>query len=816
MFKDLKDRFLGIHKINSSIVFLVCSAFLLRLVLSFFGTVHLDQGSFIAWSNMLVRDGFKNFYNSWSDYLPGYLYFLWGLGKINLLGFLPEPLLFKLPAILADLITGCLIYKILKKSKGEKWALIGSAVYLFNPAVLGNSAVWGQVDSLTALASILSIYLLPFNYLLSAFSLAAGTLIKPQTAFIFPVIVFLMLKEKWRVQKITIYSLAGLFVFALGFVPFWNHGPFLAFIYERLNVSANQYPYTSINAFNFWGLPGFWKPDNLYFQIGGYALVLVSAVFLFFKQRRTKSPEYSLMAFVFGASFIFFTRIHERHLLPVFAPLAIAAIENPILLIPYFGFSLTYIANLYYSYIYIVDNFRAAFSDFTVKLFELANIGFVGIIFYALARNLSWNWSKIMSFKSKLVNGWSSHKVKSFTLPKLNLSKKKSRYILAGILTFAFITRVFDLGSPTTMYFDEVYHAFTAKVIMSKDVAKAWEWWDTPPEGFAYEWTHPPLAKLGMVLGIFVFGQNSFGWRIPGALLGVGSVLLVYLLAKQIFDDEAIGLLSAGVFSLDGLPLVMSRIGMNDSYILFFALLSIYLYLKDKNFLSALAFGLSLASKWSAIWAIPIFAVIFLSQKKKISLSYLWFFTIPIIIYLASYFDMFLTGHNLSTWWGMQEQMWWYHTGLKATHPYQSSWWTWPLLIRPIYLYTSEEVGGMVSRIYAFGNPAVFWFGFVSIVMSLIYAYLERNKKLALIVFSYFIFFVPWALSPRIMFLYHYLPSIPFMCVAAGYILRRNSKLIVPFFVFAIGLFIYFYPHYAGLRVPIWLDQSYYWVSSWR
>jgi dolichyl-phosphate-mannose-protein mannosyltransferase len=82
-----------------------------------------------------------------------------------------------------------------------------------------------------------------------------------------------------------------------------------------------------------------------------------------------------------------------------------------------------------------------------------------------------------------------------------------------------------------------------------------------------------------MILGMTIFGQNSFGWRIPGALLGVGSVLLVYLLGREIFDDEAIGLLSAGVFSLDGLALVMSRIGMNDSYILFFTLLSVYMFL---------------------------------------------------------------------------------------------------------------------------------------------------------------------------------------------------------------------------------------------
>lgn len=783
--------------------------------MSFFGTLHLDQGTFVAWSNILINDGFKNFYNSWSDYLPGYLYFLWGLGKANLVGTLPQQVLYKLPAILADILTGLLIYKILKKSKGEKWGIIGSLIYVFNPAILANSSLWGQVDSLTALASILAIFCFSKFYVLSSVFLAIGTLIKPQTAFILPVILFMMFKEKWKIKKISVYLITGLLIFIALFIPFWNHGTLIAFIFERLNLSANQYPFTSVNAFNLWGLIGQWKPDNLYFQIGGYVAVLISTVFLFFKLRKVKNPEYYLLTFVFAASFVFFTRMHERHLLPVFAPLAIVAMENPILLIPYIGFSLTYIANLHYAYIWITDNFRQAFSDFMIKFLEIANIGFVLFIFYTLVRNLKLEWKKI-TFSINKFMGKKKSAIKEHILPKINLSDKKAKYILGLILAFAFLTRIFDLSSPSTMYFDEVYHAFTARTVMGEDRAKAWEWWNTPPAGFAYEWTHPPLAKLGMVLGMKIFGENSFGWRIPGAALGVGSVFIVYLLAKLIFKDELIGLFSAGVLSLDGLALVISRIGMNDSYLLFFSLLSIYLFLKKKNFGSSVAFGLAIASKWSAIWAIPIFGVIFLSGKRKLTWSYVWFFVLPVIIYLASYFDMFLTGHTLSTWWGMQQQMWWYHTGLKASHPYTSMWWSWPLLIRPIYLYTSEEIGGMVSRIYAFGNPVVFWFGFISVIISMFYAYIERNKKIALIVFSYIIFFVPWALSPRIMFLYHYLPSIPFLAIATGYILRRHLK--IAYFVLPLMLlvFIYFYPHWAGLNIPLWLDRSYYWVNSWR
>lgn len=808
------------NKVNnffiSNIVYVLVFGLILRILLSFFGTLQLDQGTFIAWSSKLVQEGFKNFYNGWSDYLPGYLYFLWGLGKINLLGIIPQVVLYKIPAILADLLTGYLIYKILSKNKNEKWGTIGAAIYIFNPAIFANSALWGQVDSLTALATIAAVYFFDKSYILSAIILSVGTLIKPQAAFILPVILFLIIRNRWKSTKIFTYLFVGLAIFILGFLPF-SKSNLIQFILGRLTLSANQYPYTSINAFNFWGLFGFWKPDNIYFQFGSYFLVLVLSVPLFIKSFRNKLSPYFLMAFIFGASFMFFTRMHERHLLPLFAPLAIITIENPMFLIVYFGFSVIYVANLFYSYQWITHDFVQVFPIIFIKLLEVVGLGLLIFTFLIILKNLKSTWSRLLlplkTLFRKIKNRGESN---NNNLPKLKLSGEKAKYILYIILSFAFITRVFSLGNPTTMYFDEVYHAFTAKVMIGVDAAKAWEWWNTPPEGFAYEWTHPPLAKLGMVAGMAIFGQNSFGWRIPGALLGVGSVLLVYLLAKEIFKDETIGLISAGIFSLDGLALVMSRIGMNDSYILFFSLLSIYLFLKQKDLLSAGAYGLALSSKWSALWAAPVLFVLWLKREKKFKPSILWFLVVPFAIYFLSYLPMFTTGHGFTIWWGMQKQMWWYHTGLRATHPYTSLWWSWPFLVRPIYLYTSSEIGGMVSRIYAMGNPFVFWFGIASVAVSAVYAYIEKNKSLGLVVFSYLIFFVPWAASPRIMFLYHYLPSTPFMCMAVGYVLRHSPKLIYLVVPVCLLAFLYFYPHWAGLQVPLWLDRSYYWVTSWR
>jgi predicted membrane-bound dolichyl-phosphate-mannose-protein mannosyltransferase len=165
---------------------------------------------------------------------------------------------------------------------------------------------------------------------------------------------------------------------------------------------------------------------------------------------------------------------------------------------------------------------------------------------------------------------------------------------------------------------------------------------------------------------------------------GTLSILLVYLLAREIFKDKLIGILSAAIFSFDGLPLVLSRMGMNDSYVLFFSLLSVYLFIKDKNFWSAFVFGLAIASKWSGVYTFPILFISHFVFRKKIKISYLSFLVIPIIVYIASYGVMFSTGHTWTNFVDTQKQMWWYHTNLVGASPCSAC--LRPLLLRHLLI----------------------------------------------------------------------------------------------------------------------------------
>lgn len=92
----------------------------------------------------------------------------------------------------------------------------------------------------------------------------------------------------------------------------------------------------------------------------------------------------------------------------------------------------------------------------------------------------------------------------------------------------------------------------------------------------------------------------------------------------------------------------------------------------------------------------------------------------------------------------------------------------------------------------------------------------ERSAALGVLVFGYFALFAPWALSPRIMFVYHYLPSLPIMAIVLAYVLKRYPKLVAPILILITVSFVYFYPHWTAIVVPEWWDKTYYWFSSWR
>ncbi|MGH9919607.1 MAG: glycosyltransferase family 39 protein, partial [Nitrososphaerales archaeon] len=114
--------------------------------------------------------------------------------------------------------------------------------------------------------------------------------------------------------------------------------------------------------------------------------------------------------------------------------------------------------------------------------------------------------------------------------PKVGLFTRMLRGINIGHLVLVvFALHLFALSFPSVtsngggMVFDEHYY-----VTASLDLLN----------GTANNLEHPFFGKIWGALGISIFGDNFFGWRIFYAVIGTLAVWLVYELARQFFSKE--------------------------------------------------------------------------------------------------------------------------------------------------------------------------------------------------------------------------------------------------------------------------------------
>lgn len=403
--------------------------------------------------------------------------------------------------------------------------------------------------------------------------------------------------------------------------------------------------------------------------------------------------------------------------------------------------------------------------------------------------------------------------------------------------------RAYRISEPNHYYFDEVYHAVTAEAYAANNPA-AYDPFSPPLKpGTAYEWLHPPFAKLLQAGSIKIFGDVPFAWRLPSLLIGTAIIPATFLLAYILFGPIA-GAFAATTIAFENLTFVMSRITMNDIFVVFFtvcAFIFAALYSKARTnnrlLLTSIFLGLAIASKWTGLYAIAVVLIyLFINdlKDKKLHLRLSLLLIIPAFIYLASYGQFWLQGHSIGQFINLNKQIWWYENRHDLKHSYATTpifcapeglggpktFCPWILDARGVY-FSYEQYGQKAGFIYALGNPFIFWVGIIAISY-MVGKYIEnKDKHILLVLLGYFVFWVPWVFTPRILFLYHYLPSIPFLSVGLGYCLAKiyKTKLMVVS-LFIIGLFIlaffYFYPITSGLPIDPATIQNYMWLSTWR
>jgi len=414
-----------------------------------------------------------------------------------------------------------------------------------------------------------------------------------------------------------------------------------------------------------------------------------------------------------------------------------------------------------------------------------------------------------------------------------------------------------DRTHMNNLYFDEIYFVRTAVEHIE----------NINP----YEISHPPLGKEIIATSILAFGMSPFGWRLLGALFGVALLLVMYMFIKNMFGRTSVAICGTLLLGFDFMRFVQTRMATIDTYAVFFILLSfffMYRYITTdpeapfkKSLvplaLSGVFFGLSFAVKWIGFYAGAGLLVIYVIRlwqlnsyysskgkrdfgeylSKTLLYSILFFVIVPVFIYYLTYIPYGLArGMRLTDgmlWnvnyfnlvWSNQVVMFRYHSQLVAEHPFSSVWWQWILNSHPI-LYVNGVADGTRATYGAFGNPVVWWGGFLAMITMAIRVFTHRDGKALFILLGFLAQLLPWVAVTRILFIYHYFPSTLFLVLALAHVFNTFAELwkkkkLGKVFVYGYtaltgAVFAIFYPALSGIYLPNWYYSTLLkWFGTW-
>lgn len=336
-----------------------------------------------------------------------------------------------------------------------------------------------------------------------------------------------------------------------------------------------------------------------------------------------------------------------------------------------------------------------------------------------------------------------------------------------SVMVIAALTRLWNLGYPPKLVFDETYYAKDALTLSLEGHEKSW------PEGadFAFQSgdvsgylgdaafvVHPPLGKWLIASGMWLTGPDqSTGWRLSTAILGIATVALLMLVAFKLFRSIALSILAGFFLAVDGLAITLSRTALLDASLTYFLVLGFWLFLIDQDksrlritraikesknsilrfrpwlILAGVALGAASSIKWSGLYllaGIGLYVVFSESLLRKNSGEQNWLrqgvlfqgsysFVSLIPAALATYLLtwsgwIFGTGGYLRTsatenpptgifgllpdWmislWNYHELIYGFHVNLTKEHPYEANPLGWLVGLRPTaFFYETYPLG---------------------------------------------------------------------------------------------------------------------------
>jgi dolichyl-phosphate-mannose--protein O-mannosyl transferase len=401
------------------------------------------------------------------------------------------------------------------------------------------------------------------------------------------------------------------------------------------------------------------------------------------------------------------------------------------------------------------------------------------------------------------------------------------------------------LDRPSRIMFDEVHYVPAAQALLALEGPRNIE--------------HPLVGKELIGAGIVLFGDNPFGWRAFTTLAGTATVLGAFAFLWLLFGSMRAALVGAVLTALNQSVYVQARTAMLDIFLGAFLLWAMVVMLWAAKGAPAqvrrrwvgvgVLFGLAIGTKWAAIPYVALAGsalVVTRFRDARVARRPLrtafsgkdqphWtgLATIPALLILGSvsiaiYFLTFLPAFfyerdplTLAGLIPLQQEMYALQTQVLAKHTYQSDWWSWPLMIRPIWYFYEWDQGAQ-RGVLLIGNPVIMWGGLLAVLACLWAGFREKAHRPLALAFVWIASLGIYVVIPKsIGFYYYYHLSGIFLCLvlaaAFHHFDRGRDKGREEWFVFAaLVAFVYFYPILAASALPDPQGfRKWMWLPTW-
>lgn len=314
--------------------------------------------------------------------------------------------------------------------------------------------------------------------------------------------------------------------------------------------------------------------------------------------------------------------------------------------------------------------------------------------------------------------------------------KYKVDLVLIILLFLALPLFFYKLGQSSLVSFDEAWYGDIARNILKNGDFVNLTW-----NGDSYT-DHPPSGFWLIALSEKFLGGSELAVRFPAALLGFLSLIVVYLLGKELFG-RAVGFFSALGLTSSFWFIFRARSGNLDVPLTFFFLLTLFLAVKavnNKKYLIPLSLSLSfllLIKTLVPLIIIPVLVVIFGKAKGYKLPDFILPVLIPGIVFCSWFLIQQLKDDNFYNYYLFKGL-----PGVKLETDYQQN-----LFLIKEYLHA--------------GVGKWFWPGLLAIFLS----FILRQRRFLVLSLFFLIFFIPFIFSEK-GHIWHLIPLHPVMILA--------------------------------------------------